>query len=201
MIGRLTGVAVEKDPDGTCVLDVMGVGYEVFVPTRALESMGAPPDETTLYIHTHVRAESLTLYGFLLPVDRRAFRALLGVSKVGPKVAMALLSELSPAQMLEAVARGDKRAFGAVSGVGKRLAERLVLELRDKLPTGDQPAMNRESAVVALPNGDVAANVSGALVQLGFSRPEAEGAVAKVAQAGEQRPVEEILRLALATLG
>ena len=193
-------MAVEKDPNGTCVLDVMGVGYEVFVPTRALGSMGAPPEETTLYIHTHVREESLTLYGFLVPVDRLAFRALLGVSKVGPKVAMALLSELTPVQMLEAVARGDKRAFGVVSGVGKRLAERLVLELRDKLPTGDQPA-NRETAVVALPGDDVTANVSGALVQLGFSRPEAEGAVAKVAQAGEQRPVEEILRLALATLG
>ena len=123
MIGRLKGHVIERGVDGCCVLDVNGVGYEVFVPMRLLGRLSQPAEPVTLLVHTHVREDTLRLYGFADGDDREAFRVMLGVSGVGPKLAMAILSELSAAEVASAVARADKKRLSAVSGIGPRLSE------------------------------------------------------------------------------
>jgi Holliday junction DNA helicase RuvA len=201
VIGRLSGVVVEHAADGSCVLDVSGVGYEVFVPLRSLGRLPvAAPAQ--LHVHTHVREEALTLYGFLSTDDRVAFRVLLGVSGVGPKLAMTVLSELTAVELALAVARGDRKRLEAISGVGKKIVARLLLELKDKLPvvaSSDPGAVT--SVELALPTTDAAVQACDALTRLGFSRAQAEAAVAKVARPDAAAPVEQLLRQALAVLG
>ncbi|MEY4577335.1 MAG: hypothetical protein RL701_2038 [Pseudomonadota bacterium] len=202
MIGRLSGVVVEHASDGSCVLDVGGVGYEVFVPLRERHRM-ALSTPATLHVHTHVREEALTLYGFLSTDDRSAFRVLMGVSGVGPKLALILLSELSAVELALAVARGDRKRLEAISGVGKKIAARLLLELKDKLPLTASSEMNAE--LQAAQSVDLSTDSIGqtcdALTRLGFSRAQAEAAVAKVARTDSKAPVEQLLRQALAALG
>jgi Holliday junction DNA helicase RuvA len=196
-------MAAERGLDGCCVLDVNGVGYEVLVPVREMAGLPGPPAELTLFVHTHVREESLTLFGFRTVADREVFRALMGVSKVGPKLALAIVGEMTANEIAQAVVRGDRRRLNGVSGVGKRLAERLVMELKDKLQPWATPTPVSGIHAVT-PVGRPTHDVCGALIQLGFSRHEAEGAVAQVSEGPEQegqRQPEEILRLALATLG
>jgi len=196
VIGRLTGVAIDKGLDGCCVLDVRGVGYEVFVPLRTAGKLPGAPAEVTLHIHTHVREEALTLYGFSNSDDRQAFRAMLAVSGVGPKLALAILGELSAPELADAVARGDRKRFSGISGVGKKTAERLVLELEGKLAV----RMGAPAAVAQrAPQSPQAHDVVSALIGLGFSRGEAEQAVAS-AGSDQTQPLEVRLRQALATL-
>src|SRR5688572_32957248 len=107
--------------DGCCVLDVQGVGYEVFVPLRTLTRLPEPPEPVTLHIHTHVREDMFRLYGFGDALDRLAFRVMLGVTGVGPKLALAILNDLSALEVSAAVAAGDKKRFAAVSGIGKKM--------------------------------------------------------------------------------
>ena len=198
MIGRLTGVAIDKGADGCCVLDVRGVGYEVFVPLRNLARLPAPPEAVTLHVHTHVREEMFRLYGFDSVHDRAAFRAMLAVSGVGPKLAMAILSEMSAAEVGAAIARADKKRFADVSGIGRKTAERIVLELKDKLDALIEPGALSESAPA--PVLGRAGEVASALVALGFSRGQAEAAAGKVVEQDDARPVESLIRHALATL-
>jgi Holliday junction DNA helicase RuvA len=201
VIGRLTGVAIEIGVDGCCVLDVQGVGYEVFVPLRCLSHLPAPPAAATLHVHTHVREDMFKLYGFDSVFDRAAFRVLLGVAGVGPKLAMSILSEMSAAEAAQAVLHADKRRFAAVSGVGKKTAERLVLELKDKLPIfagTDEVAL---PSVRPAPVNGRAGEVASALTALGFTRAQAEAAADKVVEREDARPVEALIRQALATLG
>lgn len=201
MIGRLLGTVIERGVDGCCVIDVAGVGYEVFVPLR---SMGRLPERNaTLHIHTHVREEALTLFGFETLADRVAFRLLMAVSSVGPKLAMAVMSELSANDLRTVVIHQDKGRFAAISGVGKKTAERLVLELRDKvdlLGTASSAGTVAAPVPAAAPPSTRAGEAVAALVSLGFSRNEAEVAVAKVATKDEARPLEVIVRQALGTL-
>ncbi|HEX2678094.1 MAG TPA: Holliday junction branch migration protein RuvA, partial [Polyangiales bacterium] len=203
MIGRLTGKVIDHGhgaTDGSVVLDVGGVGYEVFVPLRTLSRL--PLEEpVTLHVHTHVREDALVLYGFASADDRATFRVLLGISNVGPKLAMAVMSDLGAAELHRVIALGDRARLEAVSGVGKKTAARLLLELKDKLPmpidlhgataTADKPARP--------PSGDVASQVCDTLVGLGFTRAQAEAAVAKVSKPEQKVPVEQMLRLALGT--
>src|SRR5579859_2001442 len=148
MIGRLTGKVVAQDADGFVVLDVGGVGYEVAAPLGTLGRVRADDDgRVTLWVHTHVREDTLALYAFSDERERMAFRALLGVSNVGPKIAVAVLGALPAAELARAIARQDLTAFKGVPGVGKKIAERLLLELRDKLP--EVPAV----AAAAAPAG------------------------------------------------
>jgi Holliday junction DNA helicase RuvA len=200
VIGRLTGVAIERGIDGGCVLDVSGVGYEVFVPLRTLSRLPAPPEPVTLHIHTHVREETLRLYGFADVLDRLAFRVMMGVSGVGPKLSLAILNDLSAAEVGAAVASNDKKRFTAIAGIGKKMADRLVLELKDKLPALPAgAALASVAAALPAPNG-VAGEVASALIGLGFSRVQAESAVAKVIAEDDERPIETLIRNALATL-
>jgi Holliday junction DNA helicase RuvA len=200
VIGQLRGIVTDKALDGCCVLDVAGVGYEVFVPMRSLGRLPAPPETVTLVVHTHVREEALRLYGFETPTEREAFRVLLGISGVGPKLAMAVLSDMSASELHHAVAYGDKKRFAAVSGIGKKTAERIVLELKDKLPALS-PQTARELAPAPMPIAGRAGEVAAALASLGFSRQQAELAAARVVGQDDARPVETLIRQALSTLG
>jgi Holliday junction DNA helicase RuvA len=200
MIGRLTGKVVAQDGDGAVVVDVGGVGYEVAVPLGTLGR--ARTDEggrVTLWVHTHVREDALALFGFSDEVERAAFRALLGVSNVGPKIAVAVLGALPAAELSRAVALQDLGPFKGVPGVGKKIAERLLLELRDKLP--DAPVLEAAAAATtdrAPANGDE--RLRGALTGMGFRPAEADRAIAALGSRPPGAPLEDLLREALALL-
>lgn len=199
MIGRLAGTVVEEAADGTLVVDVAGVGYEVHVPLGLLGRVQR--DAIVLYVHTNVREDAITLFGFESVDDRLAFRTLLTVSGIGPKLALSILSSLDSRSLAVAIERADKNAFKGISGVGKKTIEHLLVDLKGKLHPGvavpGRPLPARP--VAAAPNGDV---VVGLLVNMGFKRPEAEQAVASL---GEERvreePVDRLLREALGRLG
>ncbi|MDH5675567.1 MAG: Holliday junction branch migration protein RuvA [Myxococcales bacterium] len=209
MIGRLQGVVIDRGLDGCCVLDVGGVGYELFVPARTLSLLPEAPATATLHVHTHVREDALLLYGFASLEDRRVFRAMLGIKNVGTKLALSILGELASGELAAVVAREDKVRLSKVSGVGRKTAERLVLELKDKLPslvsspgTFSAPAAAAAAGGTGLPPAasGPAGEVVAALTSLGFNRGEAERAAAQVVAADETRPVEVLLRQALASL-
>ncbi len=200
MIGRLTGKVVAQDGDGAVVVDVGGVGYEVAVPLGTLgRARTDDGGRVTLWVHTHVREDALALFGFSDEVERAAFRALLGVSNVGPKIAVGVLGALPAAELARAVARQELDAFKGVPGVGKKIAERLLLELRDKLP--DAPALGAAAATTtdrAPANGDE--RLRGALTGMGFRPAEADRAIAALGARPQGAPLEELLREALALL-
>lgn len=203
MIGRLQGSFVEQTEDGTCIIDVHGVGYEVFVPGRVRGGLASGAGPVCLYIHTHVREDALVLYGFLTAEERTAFRALIGVSGVGPKIALTILSQLTAAELASAIARGDKNRLKAISGVGKKTAERLVIDLADKLPAklaapsaGAPTGCSPEGAEIG---NETSAAIS-ALVQMGFARAEAERAVTNAKASDESLSLEGLLRRALGKL-
>lgn len=201
MIGRLTGIVVDQGLDGACVLDVNGVGYEVFVPLGALGRLPPSPAKVTLHVHTHVREDALMLYGFATTEDRAAFRVLIGVSGIGPKLALGILSSLTAGELAEAIQRGDKARFKNVSGVGAKLVGRLVLELKDKLDfarTTDAPTGVR--AKPPAPHDGALGTVQAALVQMGFKPGEAELAIQKIETGADGKPTEELLREALTVL-
>jgi holliday junction DNA helicase RuvA len=195
---------VERGVDGTVVLDVGGVGYEVAVPLGALGRLPAPPEPVTLHVHTHVREDAISLFGFATSEDRAAFRTLLTVSSVGPKVALAVLSHLDARALADAVARQDGARFKGISGVGKKIADRLMLELRDKLgfvsSAGALAAGSPGALPVGVPAGPLG-QVSSALVSMGFKPGEAERAVAAIAEGAEGKAVDVLLRDALAAMG
>ena len=134
MIGRLVGRIVEESADGSLVLDVRGVGYELIVPLGTV-GRAAPDAEgaITLFVHTHVREDAFLLYGFASREDRAVFRQLIGISSIGPKIALNILGALPVAELSAAVHREETAKLTRVPGVGKKTAERIVLELKDKL--------------------------------------------------------------------
>lgn len=210
MIGRLTGTCTEED-DGNVVVDVGGVGYEVVVPLGTLGR--APKDEqgrTTLFVHTHVREDVFSLFGFASDGDRVAFRTLIGVSSVGPKTAIAVLSALPAHDLGQAIARKELGKLTSISGIGKKTAERLLLELKDKLPVLQAAAPRagashaaapaaEEKGAIAAPTSDLLAR---ALVNMGYRQAEADRAVEQLAAklgTGEH-PLPDLLKEALAIL-
>ena len=200
MFARLRGQIVEQLNDGAMVLDVGGVGYEVFVPIGALGRIpgGGEGADITLHIHTHVREDAITLYGFVASSDRAAFRTLLTVSSVGPKLALSIMSHFSADELARAIASSDRAAFKGISGVGPKIVERLVLELKDKLTfRGEVHAPL--PLPVGSPRGKLA-QVSAVLVSMGFRKEEADRAVNDLPPEGLDRPVDALLREALAKL-
>ncbi len=202
MIGRLTGRVIAHEPDGGVVLDVGGVGYELATPLGTLGR--ARPDDTgriTLCVHTHVREDLIALFGFADENERAAFRTLIGVSNVGPKIAIAVLGALPVAELSRAIARRDLSALTAVSGIGKKIAERLLLELRDKLPSPAVAAIVGGATSAAAPGrGTGDERLKGALTGMGFKPAEADRAVAALEARMDSAPLEELLREALALL-
>jgi Holliday junction DNA helicase RuvA len=191
MIGRLKGTVVSESPDGVVVIDVQGVGYEVLVP---LGTLGRAPrdgeNRVTLQIQTLVREDAITLYGFSDERERTAFRLLTAVAGVGPKIALGILGALPSSELVTTVTRGDVKRFQSVPGVGKKIAERLVLELKDKLVAGALaggtngaahiPAAVPAPITVIRPASDPMGKVVDALVRMGFKPAEAERAAAEL---------------------
>lgn len=200
MIGRLVGRVVEEDADGSVVLDVSGVGYEVDVPLGTLGRAPRSADGAlTLFVHTHVREDAFVLFGFASKEDRAAFRTLIAVSNVGPKMAMSVLGSLSVAELAAAVARSDVKKLVGIPGIGKKTAERLVLELKDKLvpPTHAAPANVATPPSTPTAKGEL---LHGALTRMGYRPSEADRAVAALAPRTEDAPLAELVREALAVL-
>ncbi len=192
----------DRSPDGSCIVDVSGVGYEVFVPLGTLGRLPAPPEAVTLHVHTHVREDALVLYGFAKAEDRTAFRTLLGVSNVGPKLALAILGAMDAHQLASALASQDAKRFKGISGVGKRTVERILLELRDKLGFvslgAAVPAKSAPAPAVA--SSAPLTQLATILVGMGFKPTEADRAVAQIADTAEGKPMEALIKDALAHL-
>ena len=179
MIGRLTGVVVEQTDDGTAVLDVAGVGYEVSLP---LGSIGrARVDEhgrVVLHVHTHAtREEAMVLYAFASADERTIFRALLGVPNVGPKTALGILGALSVEGLVSAIALKDVARLTSISGVGKKTAERLVLELKDKLAHFSTKAAHLARPQATPSVGGRGEQLRSALANMGFRPIEIDRAL------------------------
>lgn len=189
MIGRLTGILLEKQPP-MIALEVQGVAYELDVPMSTLYQLPATGNKTTLFTHLVVREDAHLLYGFATDEERQLFRQLLRVSGVGARTALAVLSGLSVAELHQTVATRDTSRLTRIPGIGKKTAERLMLELKDRL-TG---AIHSDDAVVA-PN--VRGDALRALLALGYSEKEANAALSKVST---ELTVSEAIRHALKQL-
>ena len=191
MIAKLTG-RIEAVEDGRCVVDVNGVGYLVQASTRTLA--GLPSGGTAaLLIETQVREDAIVLYGFADAAERDWFRLLTTVQGVGGKVALGILSALSPRDLVAAIQAGDKGSLTRAPGVGPKLAIRLLTELREK--AGAMPVGISFSPVLPTPEGGMAADALSALVNLGYRRAEAQGAVAKVLERlGDTATLDAVIR-------
>ena len=172
MIASLHGRLESMSGDGV-VLNVGGIGFQVYLPTSTLSSLGNIGEEVSLHTHLHLREDSVTLYGFASADELRLFQTLLGVSGLGPRLALAMLSAMSLEQLTMAVATGSTDLLTSIPGIGKKVANRLVLELKDKVAAG---WVTTPAAQLAEENTDVLA----ALVSLGYSASEASRAVASL---------------------
>ena len=194
MIGRLHGVLQRKEPPALLV-DVGGVGYELEAPMTAFYELPAVGEQVTLYTHLVVREDAHLLYGFVREAQRRLFRALLKVNGVGPRVALAVLSGLSDHEFSRCVAEEDIARLTKVPGIGRKTAERLVIEMRDKLPADSVLPATSSTVTGPPPPGDPVSEAVSALVSLGYKPNEASRAVRSVSTQG--LGAEEIIRQAL----
>lgn len=199
MIGKLTGV-LESSGENWALIDVQGVGYLVFCSTRTLERAGRHGDRISLLIETHVREDHIHLYGFADPAERDWFRLLSTVQGVGAKMALAVLSTLSPGDLIRALAAQDKAALTRANGVGPKLAVRILAELKDKAGTialGPAVVAGAASAGLEAPAEDALS----ALVNLGYGRSEALGAVVEASRRlGAQAPLSALIKEGLKEL-
>jgi holliday junction DNA helicase RuvA len=193
MIALLRGALVEKHPNQV-ILDVGGVGYDVTVPISTFSRLPDAGAETCLRIHTHVREDTLALYGFLSADEKNLFEKLIGVSNIGPGLAVKVLSGMDAPDLLNAIRRAEIEKLVRIPGVGKKTAERIVLELRDKLPA---PATGDASAPAEPPPSALEEDVLSALMNLGCARPAAEAAVKKARAGGAPEVFEPLFRKAL----
>ena len=201
MIGRLSGTIEHREADGSVIVDVNGVGYEVFLPPGAVGRLGPGAGQAiTLHIHTHVREDAMTLFGFATAEDRAAFRALLKVSSIGPKLALAIIGVMNASELQDAIGRQDKAAFKGITGVGKKTVERILVDLQDKLDFAATSKTGVRLRAVPSPAGSPSDAVVGALVQMGYKRSEAEAAVGSANGASNDDDVEGLLRAALSAL-
>jgi Holliday junction DNA helicase RuvA len=203
MIGQLTGAVMSEEADGSLVLDVGGVGYELLAPLGTLGRARAngSGERLTFYVHTHVREDALLLYAFATPDDKAAFRTLIGVSNVGPKMALTLLSAMPSDELARVVGAKDLARLVAVPGIGKKTAERLLLELKDKLAPA-RPAHVGDLRQAA-PHGGRPSNaeqLAGALTRMGYRPTEAERALAHLGGRVDTESVQGLVREALAFL-
>jgi holliday junction DNA helicase RuvA len=194
MIGSLRGKLIEKRPN-QALIDVGGVGYQVQIPLSTFAAIGTLHTETMLLIHTHLREDQLSLYGFATAREKQCFELLISASGVGPSLALKILSGMSIAEMVPAIRRGDLAQLTRIPGVGKKTAERMVVELRDKLAAIDVPEAGKPAA-----RSQLEADVSSALINLGYDERSVERAVEKV-RASADGDFEMMLRDSLQILG
>ena len=206
MIATLTGKVFSKSAD-KAVIDVSGVGYEVFLSTDTVARMADKGEEVLLYIHTNVREDALTLFGFLEEQEKELFLILKTVSGIGPKLALAMLSGLRVADLCRAIVAGDIKTLITLQGVGKKTAERVCLDLKEKvghLSFEPMPTAGKFQTVVP-GRGSVVADVLSALINLGYSDPVARESLVSVKkrlgqESFDELSVEDLIREALRTL-
>lgn len=199
MIASLRGSLAETYAE-YIVIDVGGVGYRVFVSQNAMRALPAVGQEVRMFIHTHLREDALLLFGFNSLAEKEAFTLLTSVSGVGPRLALAVLSVHTPENLARAVYNQDLKALTRVSGVGKKTAERILLELRDRLKMPIGPDSEPSEVSAAAPTGSGAAyDAIEALIALGYARTEAEQAIrAALAVVGDKESdTSELVRMAL----
>ena len=192
MIARLSGTVLEKHPMRV-VVDVGGVGYDVHVPLSSFGAIGEPGTTLALRVHTHVREDALMLFGFTSQTELTVFEKLISISGIGPRLALAVLSGLPPNELVAAITRSDVGRLTRIPGIGKKTAERIVLELKDKLAA---TAPGEPAPVEAGPREDLLS----ALVNLGYHRPTAEKAVDDVLKSAPGQEFEAALRATLKRL-
>jgi Holliday junction DNA helicase RuvA len=195
LIAHLAGRILRKSPQEV-VVDVSGVGYRVVIPLSTFYRLGETGEDARLLVHTHVREDALVLFGFLTAEEQGIFERLIEVSGVGPKLAVNVLSGIEATELAEALRSGDLARLTRVPGVGRKTAERLVLELKDKVSGfGGGPSSPPEARPSALKDDLVSA-----LANLGYSRAEAEKGVDKALREGGDGRFEDLLRLSLRLL-
>jgi Holliday junction DNA helicase RuvA len=192
MIAHLRGRLIAKHPN-QAIVEAAGVGYDVTISVPTFSELGGIGAEVALHVHTHVREDAIALFGFLHPEEKQLFEKLLSVSGIGPKLAITILSGMAAAEMVAAIRGNDVAKLTKIPGIGKKTAERMVLELRDKLKDfGLVPA--------AAPASPMEEDVLSALTNLGYQRPLAEKAVATVMRNSGTKEFDAMFREALALL-
>jgi Holliday junction DNA helicase RuvA len=192
MIAHLRGKLLLRRPNQV-ILETAGVGYDVTISVPTFSELPLVGSEVALHIHTHVREDQIALYGFIRAEEKQLFEKLITVSGIGPKLAITILSGIDAGEMTAAIRGNDIPRLTKIPGIGKKTAERMVVELRDKLP----PAGSGE-AEARVPRGAFEEDVLSALINLGYARPAAEKAVASIEKNGS---FEAMFRAALAAVG
>ncbi len=205
MIGHLSGTLLSKHATSV-VVDVGGVGYEVMIPLSTFYELDEPGAAVQLRVYTHVREDAIQLYGFKTARERELFLQLISVSGIGPKLGITLLSGMSADEIIGSIRANNLARLTSIPGVGRKTAERLVVELRDKIAALSSPALEEEFAARAAAAGAASSSdamrddAMSALVNLGYQRPAAEKAVKKAIEEGGELSVELILRRSLRAL-
>lgn len=194
MIAHLTGTLLEKQLQ-KLIVDVGGVGYDVTVPLSTLYAIGETGSRVTLRIHTHVREDALQLFGFATALEQSLFERLISVSGIGPKVALSVLSGIEPVELTRSIRSSDIARLTRIPGVGRKTAERMVVELKDRLADS-----SITETAPSKPGDDVHDDLLSALVNLGYQRASVEKTVDKVLAAAEDRSFEPLLRATLKLL-
>ena len=194
MIGSLRGKLADKRPNQV-LLDVGGVGYQVQIPLSTFAALGALYDETTLLIHTHVREDQFNLFGFFTAREKHCFELLISASGVGPSLALKILSGMGIEELVPAIRKGDLAQLVRIPGVGRKTAERMVVELRDKLAAVDVREAGKPTT-----RSQLDSDVASALVNLGYDERSVERAVEKARASGDS-DFETLLRTSLQFLG
>jgi holliday junction DNA helicase RuvA len=195
MIGRISGILDAKSP-GEITVDVGGVGYQIFIPLSVFYRLPEPGEKVRVFIHTHVREDALQLFGFLEPEEKQVFLLLNSVAGIGPKLAVTILSGIPADDLARALKEGDQARLISIPGVGKKLAERMIVELRDKAVV--MPAV-AAGAVGTNGGSEVSRDAVSALVNLGYRRPDAEKAIRDITQK-QEGSLAEVLKEALRRL-
>jgi Holliday junction DNA helicase RuvA len=195
MIARISGRLLEKSPT-RILIDVGGIGYEIQIPLSTFDQLGAVGENVSVSTHLHVREDALQLFGFATTAEKQLFQHLLSVSGIGPKLAQSILSGSSVATFCQRVAKNDVAALTEIPGIGKKTAERLILELRDRLarllPAPGAPQSGATAKISAAQEETIMA-----LFSLGYARSSAEKAVEQVTREAGELPVEELIKRAL----
>jgi holliday junction DNA helicase RuvA len=197
VIAYLRGRISDKQPN-RIVIDVNGVGYDVSVPLSTFYGLGDRGTEVALRIHTHVREDALALFGFATALELALFERLIGISGIGPKLALAVLSGIEPADLVRAIERADVARLTSIPGVGKKTSERIVIELKDRLPR--VPAEAASTAAGAAEPSALRDDVLSALVNLGYHRPLSEKAADAAVKTTPGGSFEQMLKTALREL-
>lgn len=196
MIAHLRGIVLEKHPN-QLILEAGGVGYDVQIPVSTYTALPDAGAETRLRVHTHVREDAFQLFGFATQQEKTVFERLIAVSGIGPKLAVTVLSGLATADLIAAIRAGDVTRLVRIPGVGKKTAERMILELKDKLATVETAHAGTAATIPAFPMNAIEEDVLSALMNLGCSRPAAVEALRKAQKQGVGEQFEPLFRTAL----